>query len=68
MYASCPQQKFHSSSQFPLLLLSSLESFSVLFLLAKPDECAAIVIQLLINPLSHTIQIQFFLTNFHIFL
>ena len=29
MSASCPRQKFHSSSRFPSLFLSGLESFSV---------------------------------------
>ena len=33
--ASCPVQKYHSSSRFPSLFLSSLESFLVLFLRAK---------------------------------
>ena len=35
MSASCPQQKFDSSSRFPSLFLSSLGSFSILFLPAK---------------------------------
>ena len=39
--ASCPLQKYHSSSQFPSLFLRSLESFSVLFLWAKLGECMA---------------------------
>ena len=39
MSASSPLQKVHSSSRFPPLFFSSLESFSVLFLLAKLDEC-----------------------------
>ena len=42
MSASCLQQKLHSSSRFPSLFLSSLESFSVLFLLAKLGECVAL--------------------------
>ena len=39
---SCPRQKVHSSSLFPSLFLSSLESFSVLFLQAKLGECFAL--------------------------
>ena len=39
---SCPRQKVHSSSRFPSLYLSSLESFSVLFLQAKLGECFAL--------------------------
>ena len=42
MSASCPQQKFHSSSRFPSLFLSSLGSFSILFLRAKLGECIAL--------------------------
>ena len=43
MSASCSRQTFHSSSRFPkLLYLSSLESFSVLFLRAKLGECVAL--------------------------
>ena len=42
MPASCSQQKFHPSSRFPLLFLTSLESFSVLFLQAKLGECVAL--------------------------
>ena len=42
MSASCPQQKFHSSSRFPLLFLSSLGSFSILFLRAKLGDCVAL--------------------------
>ena len=42
MSASCPLQKYHSSSRFPSLFLSSLESFSVLFLRAKLGECVAL--------------------------
>ena len=38
MSASCPLQNVHSSSWFPSLFLSSLESFSVLFLWAKLAE------------------------------
>ena len=38
MSASCPLQNVHSSSWFPSLFLSSLESFSVLFLWAKLGE------------------------------
>ena len=38
MSASCPLQNVHSSSRFPSLFLSSLESFSVLFLWAKLGE------------------------------
>ena len=41
MSASCPLQKYHSSSRFPSLFLSSLDSFSVLFLRAKLGECVA---------------------------
>ena len=40
--ASCPLQKYHSSSRFPSLFLSSLESFSVLFLRAKLGESVAL--------------------------
>ena len=36
------RQKFHSSLRFPLLFLTSLESFSVLFLRAKLGECIAL--------------------------
>ena len=42
MSASCPGQKFHSSSRFPSLFLSSLESLSVLFLRAKLGESVAL--------------------------
>ena len=42
MAASCPQQKFHSSSRFPSLFLSSLWSFSISFLRAKLGECVAL--------------------------
>ena len=42
MCASCPRQKFHSWSRFPSLFLSSLGSFSVLFLRAKLSECVAL--------------------------
>ena len=38
MSASYPLQNVHSSSRFPSLFLSSLESFSVLFLRAKLGE------------------------------
>ena len=40
--ASCPQQKFHSSSRFSSLFLSSLGSFSILFLRAKLGECVGL--------------------------
>ena len=40
--ASCPQQKFHSSSRFPSLFLSSLGSLSISFLRAKLGECVAL--------------------------
>ena len=39
--ASCPRQKFHSSSRFPSLFLSGLESFSVLSLRSKLGERGA---------------------------
>ena len=42
MSASCPQQKFHSSTRFRSLFLSSLGSFSILFLRAKLGECVAL--------------------------
>ena len=42
MSVSCPRLKFHSSSRFPSLFLSSLKSFSVLFLPAKLSECVAL--------------------------
>ena len=51
MSASCPQQKFHSSLQFPSLLLSSLGSFSILFLQAKLGKCVALWFALTPPPL-----------------
>ena len=51
MSASCPQQKFHSSSRFPSLFLSSLGSFSILFLRAKLGEWAALWFALTPPPL-----------------
>ena len=42
MSASCPQQKFHSSWRFPSLFLSSLGSFTILFLWSKLGECIAL--------------------------
>ena len=42
MSASYPRQKFHSSSRFPSLFLSSLKSFSVLFLRDKLGERVAL--------------------------
>ena len=51
MSASCPQQKFHSSSRFPSLFLSSLGSFSILFLLAKLGACVALWFALTPPPL-----------------
>ena len=39
--ASCPRQKFHSSSRFPSLFLSGLESLSVLSLRSKLGERGA---------------------------
>ena len=42
MSASCPQQKFHSSTRFRSLFLSSLGSLSILFLRAKLGECVAL--------------------------
>ena len=42
MSASFPQQKFHSSTRFRSLFLSSLGSFSILFLRAKLGECVAL--------------------------
>ena len=50
MSASCPRQKVHSSLQFPSLFFSSLESFSVLFLQAKLDECVAIIVICINSP------------------
>ena len=45
MSASCPRQKFHSSSQFPPLFLSSLESFSVFFFFLRAKlRCIVICI------------------------
>ena len=41
MSASCPRQKFHSSSRFPSLFLSGLESLSVLSLRSKLGERGA---------------------------
>ena len=38
MSGSFPRQKFHSPLRFPLLLLSSLESFAVLFFLVKQGK------------------------------
>ena len=49
--ASWPVQKYHSSSRFPSLFLSSLESFSVLFLRAKLGECVALWFALTPPPL-----------------
>ena len=49
--ASCPLQKYHSSSRFPSLFLSSLESFSVLFLQAKRGKCVALWFALTPPPL-----------------
>ena len=51
MSASCPQQKFHSSSRFRSLFLSSLGSFSILFLRAKLGECVALWFALTPPPL-----------------
>ena len=42
MSASCPQQKLHSSWRFPSLFLSSLGSFTILFLQTKLGECVAL--------------------------
>ena len=42
MSASCPQQKFNSSLQLPFLFLSSLGSFSILFLRTKLGKCMAL--------------------------
>ena len=51
MSAPCPLQKVHSSSRFPSLFLSSLESFLVLFLRAKLGECVASWFALTLPPL-----------------
>ena len=51
MSASCPQQKFHSSSRFPSLFLSSLASFSVLFCRPSPEWVCCIVICINSTPL-----------------
>ena len=44
MSASFPGKRFLSPWRFPSLFLSSLESFSVLFLRAKLGECVCIII------------------------
>ena len=44
-------KKFHSPSQFPLLFLSSLQSFAVLFLLAKQGKRIALWLALTPSPL-----------------
>ena len=51
MSGSFPRQKFHSPLQFPLLLLSSLESFAVLFFLVKQGKCIALWFALAPPPL-----------------
>ena len=51
MSASGPEQKVHSSSRFPSLFLSSLGSFSILFLQAKLGECTAMWFALTSPPL-----------------
>ena len=51
MFASCPRQKFHSSSRFPFLFLSSLESFSVLLFASQAGRLRCIVICINSTPL-----------------
>ena len=53
MSASCPQQNFNSSLQFPSLFLSSLGSFSILFLRAKLGKCMALWFVLTPDPHSN---------------
>ena len=52
MSASCPQQKFHSSSRFPSLFLRGLGSFLILFLQAKLGECVSLWFVLTPPPLN----------------
>ena len=49
---------YYSSSQFPLLFFSSLESFSVLFLPAKLGECVALWLTLTPPPLKWLMEQQ----------